>query len=86
MSPFFNYSAGVKHGDPSTPLLAMFFVNHVMNSINSDLPSTIDLEDVKLFLLMYMYADDMVLFSNSPESLKAMLKVVEKYCNTWVNL
>jgi len=80
LSPFFNYSAGVKQGDPSSPLLAMFFVKDLMKNINSNLPGTIDLEDVKLSLLMY--ADDMVLFSKSPESLKAMLKDVKNYCNT----
>jgi len=74
--PFFNYSAGVRQGDPSSPLLAMFFVNDLINSIYSDLSGTIDFEDVKLFLLVY--ADDMVLFSKSP----SMLKYVENYCNT----
>jgi len=55
-------------------------------SINFNGPLNTDITpvtsyDVKLFLLMY--ADDMVLFSKSPESLKTMLKDVENYCNTW---
>jgi len=82
LSTVFNYSAGIKQGDPSSPLLAIFSVNDIMKTINSDLPGTIDLEVVKLFLLMY--TDYKVLFSKSPESLKAMLKDVENYCNKWV--
>lgn len=82
LSPFFETTGlGVKQGDPSSPLLAMFFINDLINNINSDLPGIITLEDIKLFLLFY--ADDMVLFAKSPESLRKMLHDVETYCNAW---
>jgi hypothetical protein len=82
LSPFFDASAtGVKQGDPSSPLLAMFFINDLINNINSNLPGLISLDIIKIFLLFY--ADDMVLFAKSPESLSLMLKDVELYCNTW---
>ena len=81
-SPFFDSSAtGVKQGDPSSPLLAMFFINDLIHNINPDLPGVVSLDIIKTFLLLY--CDDMVLFAKSPDSLKQMLKDVENYCNMW---
>ena len=59
----------------------MFFINDLIENINYDLPGIVSLEDIKLFLLLY--ADDMVLFAKSQDSLKMMLNNVETYCNTW---
>lgn len=81
LSPFFDIFSGVKQGDPSSPLLAMFFINDLINNVNSNLPGVVTLDDIRLFLLFY--ADDMVLLAKSPESLSKMLKDVETYCNTW---
>ncbi len=82
LSAFFDCSIGVKQGDPSSPLLAMFFINDIINNVShNNLPGIVCIDTLKLFLLLY--ADDMVLFAKSPETLRIMLKDVENYCNTW---
>ncbi len=81
LSPFFSYNTGVKQGDPSSPLLAMFFLNDLIDNITSERPEIITLENIRLFLILY--ADDMILFAKSPECLQLMLNEVENYCNLW---
>jgi len=82
LSAFFDCSIGVKQGDPSSPLLAMFFINDIINNVShNNLTGIVCIDTLKLFLLLY--ADDMVLFAKSPETLRIMLKDVENYCNIW---
>ena len=71
ISNFTPSEIGLKHGDPSLPLLFMFFVN--------DIFITIDV--IKLFLILY--ADDMTSFATSQASLQSTLRDIEIYCSTW---
>ncbi|XP_053399819.1 uncharacterized protein LOC128557111 [Mercenaria mercenaria] len=80
-SDFFESHVGLKQGDPSSPLLFMFFVNDLMNNINSDLNDIFTIEEMKLFLLLY--ADDQAVFARSPDSLQKLLNDIENYCNAW---
>lgn len=34
-------------------------------------------------MFLMMYADDMVLFSESPEGLQSILDKLHEYCNDW---
>ena len=80
-SEFFSLNNGLKQGDPSSPLLFMFFVNDIVDNINSDLEHIFTLKELKLFLIMY--ADDQVVFAKSPETLQSILHDIETYCTIW---
>ena len=74
-------SIGLKQGDPSSPLLFMFFVNDIMDNINSNLRNIFTINELKLFLILF--ADDQVLFATSPETLQSLLTDLENYCQLW---
>lgn len=80
-SDFFSSDIGLKQGDPSSPLLFMLFVDDISENINTDLHSIFTVEELKLFLILYV--DDQALFAMSPESLHSMISYLETYCNTW---
>ena len=69
-SSFFDSYAGLKQGDPSSPLLFMLFVNDIIGNINADLGNIFTLNEMKLFLILY--ADDQVVFAKSPETLQSL--------------
>ena len=80
-SKFFDSSIGLKQGDPSSPLLFMFFVNDIIDNINSNLQNIFSINELKLFLILF--ADDQVLFATSPETLQSLLTDLENYCQLW---
>ena len=80
-SNFFDSSVGLKQGDPSSPLLFMFFVNGIVQNINTNLQNVFTINELKLFLILF--ADDQVLFATSPETLKSLLTDLENYCRLW---
>ena len=80
-SDFVDSHAGVKQGDPGSPLMFMMFINDIEKHINSNIDHIFTLNELKLFILLY--ADDSVIFALSPESLQSMLNDVQLYCNTW---
>ena len=79
-SAFIAAKFDVKQGNPSSPLIFMMFINDINQNINSDLDGIFNINDIKLIL--FLYADDQVVFAKSPESLQRMLLDTENYCNT----
>ena len=71
-------NVGVKQGDPSSSLLCLFFLNDILDNIDTSIPSLLDIDDLKIFLLLF--ANDAVLFAENPLSLHLLLNDVEKYC------
>ena len=81
ISQFFSSEIGLKQGDPSSPLLFMFFINDITQNINSDIESIFTIDEIKIFMLLY--ADDAVLFAKSPVALQSILNDLERYCALW---
>ena len=65
-SDFIASHIGVKQGDPASSLLCLFFLNDILKNINTNIDNIFSLDNLKLFMLLF--ADDAVVFSNSPES------------------
>ena len=80
-SNFLNSYIGLKQGDPTSPLLFMFFINDLIENINADLENIFNLDELRLFMILY--ADDAVVFSKSKETLQSLLNDIELYCGTW---
>ena len=80
-SEYFISNIGLKQGDPSSPLLFMFFVNDLAQNINTDLDGNHTINELKYFLLLY--ADDQALFATSPTTLQLMINDLVSYCDTW---
>jgi hypothetical protein len=80
-SQFINSHIGIKQGDPSSSLMFLFFLNDIVDSINTNINGLITVEELKLFSIYF--ADDGILFSTNPDSLQSMLNDVQLYCQTW---
>ena len=61
-SPPINSNIGVKQGDPASSILCLFFLNEILNNINSNLNGILEVDDLKIVLLLF--ADDAVVFAN----------------------
>ena len=57
-------NVGVKRADPSSSLLCLFFLNDILDNIDTNIPGLLDIDDLKIVLLLF--ADDAVLFAENP--------------------
>ena len=80
-SDFLESNIGVKQGDPSSTLLLLYFINDIASNINVDIDGLFTVNELKLFL--FLFADDAVLFANTPEALQSMLNYLYVYCDMW---
>ena len=88
-SNFFNCRVGVRQGENLSPFLFSIFLNDLDHYLTSKSVSGIELdytEDdtyIYLKLLLLLYADDTIIFSDGIESLQHALNVFEDYCTKW---
>jgi exonuclease III len=79
LSEFFDSNIGVKQGDNLSPTLFNLFINDI------NFPPE-DCSPVKLLkesLSHLLWADDMLLLSETAEGLQQCLDTLHKFCNTW---
>ena len=72
---------GVRQGECLSLFLFSMFINDLEQEMNSKDIAGLDLDYFKLFLLMY--ADDIVLFSETDEGLQNGLNCMYDYCQKW---
>lgn len=77
LSDWFATDIGVKQGCPLSALLFALFVNDIV----AELPGGIRIAGTTVNVLLY--ADDLVLMSESPEGLQLMINRLATYCKKW---
>ena len=77
-SEFFESTQGLKQGCGLSPLLFTLFINDIEQQLSS---GGIQIGDRVIKLLLY--ADDLVLFAESPSELQHMIDDLHSYCTTW---
>ena len=86
---FFDCNIGVRQGESMSPILFTFFLNdleHFLNSKNVDgVKCDFETDEIVIYfkLLVLMYADDTVLFSDNSYDLQKSLNFFQEYCTLW---
>ena len=81
LSPPFLSERGVKQGDVLSPLLFNYFINNLVGNLDNKHTDPVAIGDTSLNILLY--ADDIVLLSESKEGLQKSLDILHEYCSTW---
>ena len=80
MSDPFYCSLGVRQGECLSPFLFSLYINDLEECLN--VPGAgVTVEHLKLLILLY--ADDVVIFAESPELLQMEIDVLYNYCEQW---
>jgi hypothetical protein len=88
-SDFFNCDNGVRQGVNLSPFLFSIFLNdlemyltdHQVQGVNKNV--AIDDFHIYLKLLILLYADDTVIFSDNEDDMQLALNCFKSYCDTW---
>ena len=81
ISDFFDNEIGLFQGEILSPILFSLYVNDFESFFISHCNSHYEFQDLSLFLMLY--ADDMVLFSETVHGLQDLLNNLEKYSDKW---
>ena len=79
-TPAFSTSTGVKQGCALSPTFFSLYINDLVNVFNEDCQPPM-LGEKKISCLLY--ADDLVLLSESPDGLQTSLNKLDTYCKYW---
>ena len=81
MSKLGDYKKGVRQGDGLSPLLFNVYINDIDQIFDESTSNPVVLESTKLNCLIY--ADDLLLLSESKEGLQSCLDSLQVYCDRW---
>ena len=73
----FESSTGILQGECTSPIFFSFYVNDLEDVLN---PDFVRIKTYDIFIRLLMYADDMVIFSDSEEGLQEALNNLDFYC------
>ena len=77
----FEIPVGLKQGEIMSPLLWALFLEDLELFLQGDFNSGIQIDELEIILLLF--ADDLVIFGNSPKDLQNSLNKLYEYCQTW---
>ena len=78
LSEPFSCHLGVRQGECLSPFLFAVYVNDIENELIAKGTKGTDIDVFKIFLLLY--ADDIVIFAETPENLQPSLDIIYDYC------
>ena len=79
---FFNFTRGVRQGCPLSPTLFNIYVNDIFEMLNKNTEANIFL-NVDDPINALMYADDLILLSETKEGLQKQIDKLSDYCDKW---
>lgn len=82
ITDFFDYTKGVRQGCPLSPIMFNIYVNDIFNIMNKNNKSDIFLDKGDKINAL-MYADDLILLSETNEGLQAQINKLNDYCEKW---
>ena len=80
-SDFMDILVGLKQGDNCSPLFWAIFIEDLELHLNSNIDSGLNFED--LTIILFLYADDMVLMSENIDDMQRSLDNLKTYCDKW---
>ena len=81
VSDEFTCLLGVRQGESLSPFLFSMYLNDIEEFLSTNTYEGIDIDTFKIFLLLY--ADDIVLLSETVSGLQKGLLLLEEYCDRW---
>ena len=80
ISSAFTAEAGVKQGDPLSPLLFGLFIDRVERFFADELGQQVGVRVADAMRRVLLYADDLVLMADTPEQLQQLLDCLGRFC------
>ena len=81
ISDYFHISRGVKQGDSLSPTLFNIFINDITKNFEDKQSTPLQLIDSKIGSLLF--ADDLLILSETKEGLQNSLNNLSTYCDNW---
>ena len=81
LTPRYSSTKGIKQGDTLSTLLFNIYINDLPAHISKGIKDSVTIEDTSLNSLMF--ADDLVLISNSNTDLQRSIDNLSTYCKKW---
>ncbi len=82
ITEYFTYNKGVRQGCPLSPILFNIYVNDIFRIMNENIESNIFLKENESINVL-MYADDLILLSETKEGLQSQIDKLCDYCTKW---
>ena len=80
LTSWFPVSSGVRQGDSISPTIFAFFINDIAEGLKG-LHRGVKLSNIEICCVLY--ADDIMLISETEEDMQIMLDFVHEWCNQW---
>ena len=82
ITDYFDYTRGVRQGCPLSPILFNLYVNDIFRTLNMTNGEDIWLKEGEPINAL-MYADDLIIMSETKEGLQKQLNKLNEYCMKW---